>query len=161
MYRMVDTGTWDDPWFADLEPDAKLLFLYLLTNYRSRPTHFTLMLRRMAFDTGLSRERVEQCLDALGDGVFFGHETQTVVLHERWRFIGSDRLPKSRWEPLRQTVFQRDDFTCAYCGVRGGRLECDHVIPISRGGTNEVDNLVTACCDCNRSKRAKLLEERC
>ena len=35
MKRMIDTGTWDDPWFAELDPDAKLLFLYLLTNRRS------------------------------------------------------------------------------------------------------------------------------
>jgi hypothetical protein len=30
MYRAIDTEVWDDTWFADLEPDGKLLFLYLL-----------------------------------------------------------------------------------------------------------------------------------
>lgn len=77
------------------------------------------------------------------------------------RFLvrGSDRLPAHEWRPLRERIFARDDFTCGYCGTRGGRLECDHVIPISRGGSNDPNNLVTACFRCNRSKRARLIEE--
>lgn len=52
-----------------------------------------------------------------------------------------------------------DGYTCQYCGERGKRLECDHVVPVSRGGSNEHENLVTACFACNRSKRAKTVEE--
>ena len=63
------------------------------------------------------------------------------------------------WTRLRALVFARDDYTCLYCGERGGRLECDHVVPVSRGGCDELWNLVTACFGCNRSKRNKLLEE--
>jgi hypothetical protein len=37
--------------------------------------------------------------------------------------------------------------------------ECDHILPITRGGDSEEANLVTACHVCNRSKRAKLIEE--
>lgn len=66
-------------------------------------------------------------------------------------------LPK--WIALRKAVFIRDDFTCAYCGQRGGRLECDHVMPASRGGSNDIGNLTTACFKCNRSKRDKTLAE--
>lgn len=69
------------------------------------------------------------------------------------------RLPSHEWAPLRSSVFTRDDFTCVYCGQRGGYLECDHVIPISRGGSNDISNLVTACFTCNRSKRNKTPEE--
>lgn len=65
------------------------------------------------------------------------------------------RLPESQWAKLRKKVFERDDFTCQYCGARGKPLECDHVLPISRGGPNEIDNLVTACKPCNQSKRNK------
>jgi hypothetical protein len=60
---------------------------------------------------------------------------------------------------LRMTIFKRDNFTCHYCGTRGERLECDHVIPVSRGGTDDIWNLVTACRPCNRSKGAKTIEE--
>lgn len=59
------------------------------------------------------------------------------------------------WKVIRIRIFERDDFTCQYCGVRGVDLECDHVLPVSRGGSSDDDNLVTACKPCNRSKRAK------
>lgn len=73
--------------------------------------------------------------------------------------IGSSRPSASVWYAIRARIFDRDDYTCAYCGLRGGQLECDHVIPVSRGGSHTDDNLVTACKKCNRSKRDKLVEE--
>ena len=63
------------------------------------------------------------------------------------------------WAKIRRRIFLRDDFTCAYCRRRGIRLECDHVVPVSRGGTHEDINLVAACFKCNRSKSAKMLHE--
>jgi hypothetical protein len=39
-------------------------------------------------------------------------------------------------------------------------LECDHIHPISKGGTDDDENLATACWDCNSGKRAKLLSDR-
>ena len=71
----------------------------------------------------------------------------------------SNRPAITEWRVIRHRIFDRDDYTCTYCGERGGRLECDHVIPVCRGGTHDDDNLVTACFKCNRSKRAKLVEE--
>lgn len=68
-------------------------------------------------------------------------------------------ITSERWAYLRSIVFERDDFTCRYCGARGGKLECDHVIPVARGGVTELHNLVTACRPCNRSKGARSLEE--
>lgn len=58
-------------------------------------------------------------------------------------------------------VFKRDNFTCFYCGrhVPDVILELDHIMPISRGGTNEIDNLVTSCADCNRGKGGVPLSE--
>lgn len=69
------------------------------------------------------------------------------------------RLNALEWAEIRALVFERDDFTCAYCGERGGKLECDHVHPLSKGGSNDVENLATACFKCNRSKHAKTLAE--
>lgn len=56
---------------------------------------------------------------------------------------------KSRFE-----IFKRDQFTCVYCGSTppAVTLEVDHVIPVSSGGENEIDNLVCSCFDCNRGK---------
>lgn len=51
-------------------------------------------------------------------------------------------------------IFKRDSFTCQYCGVKPPKtpLEVDHIIPVSKGGTNDEHNLITACFDCNRGK---------
>jgi len=55
---------------------------------------------------------------------------------------------------LRFEVFRRDKFVCQYCGACGPRteLEIDHVIPVARGGTDDIDNLKTSCFRCNRGK---------
>lgn len=74
-------------------------------------------------------------------------------------FVDSGRPSGPEWARLRTEVFERDDYTCTYCGERGGRLECDHIVPVSRGGEHELENLTTACFRCNRSKRNKLVEE--
>lgn len=63
------------------------------------------------------------------------------------------------WAAIRSIIFERDDYTCRYCGARGGRLECDHVIPVADGGLHTANNLVTACFCCNRSKAAMPLAE--
>jgi len=63
------------------------------------------------------------------------------------------------WWDLRDFVFQRDAFTCSYCGQVGGRLECDHIVPVSRGGESDPENLTTACRSCNRAKHARTVEE--
>jgi len=67
--------------------------------------------------------------------------------------------PRSVWWALRQAVLERDDYTCVYCGRRGGQLTLDHVFPVSRGGTSEMTNLVTACVACNSAKGTKTLQE--
>lgn len=64
--------------------------------------------------------------------------------------------PKLRFE-----IFKRDKFTCRYCGRTSPEviLEIDHIIPVSEGGTDDPENLVTSCYECNRGKGATLLEE--
>lgn len=69
------------------------------------------------------------------------------------------RVCSKTWNRIRSAIFARDGFVCAYCGDVDGPFECDHVVPISRGGSNEKSNLVTACRKCNRSKRSKLVDE--
>lgn len=51
--------------------------------------------------------------------------------------------------------------TCAYCGKKLTRHTAtfDHVIPLSRGGTNHKWNLVWCCQKCNHDKGSKLLSE--
>ncbi|EER95913.1 hypothetical protein BDA96_02G046800 [Sorghum bicolor] len=58
----------------------------------------------------------------------------------------------------RKNILYRDDFTCQYCSS-GDNLTIDHVIPISRGGKWEWENLVTACARCNSRKGQKTPEQ--
>lgn len=41
---------------------------------------------------------------------------------------------------------------CAYCGSSGSDLHWEHLIPLSRGGPDSIDNLVQSCESCNLSK---------
>lgn len=63
------------------------------------------------------------------------------------------------WKRISKEVFERDNFTCSYCGEIGGILEIDHIHPISKGGSNELDNLTTSCRKCNRQKKDKTVQE--
>jgi len=56
-------------------------------------------------------------------------------------------------------VFKRDGFKCQYCGNHPPAvvLEVDHIVPVALGGKDAIDNLLTACFDCNRGKAANPL----
>lgn len=60
---------------------------------------------------------------------------------------------------VRFDVFKRDDFTCAYCGSTPPSvvLQVDHIHPVSQGGTNSINNLITSCQPCNIGKGATSL----
>jgi 5-methylcytosine-specific restriction endonuclease McrA len=65
------------------------------------------------------------------------------------------RTPISK--KIRFEIFKRDGFRCVYCGAVPSEtvlLECDHIKPVGEGGSNEADNLVTACGACNSGKGA-------
>lgn len=62
------------------------------------------------------------------------------------------------WAALRDVVFERDGYGCVYCGS-GLNLHCDHVHPLTLGGSNDIANLVTACATCNLRKGAKTVAE--
>lgn len=68
---------------------------------------------------------------------------------------------KSTGKRLRFSVFERDGFTCQYCGKRPPEviLHTDHIIPVSKGGENEIENLLTACADCNLGKATRIVGE--
>lgn len=67
-------------------------------------------------------------------------------------------IPDRQWQELRRSTFERDEWACVYCGATDD-LTCDHVVPLVRGGTNDNENLATACRSCNSSKGDKLLCE--
>jgi len=58
---------------------------------------------------------------------------------------------------VRYNVNERDNYKCHYCGVKGDTV--DHLIPKSKGGEFNEDNLVCCCGDCNIEKDNMSYEE--
>lgn len=69
---------------------------------------------------------------------------------------------KSLSKRTRFEVFKRDGFRCRYCGADPVKtvLNVDHLVPVAGGGTNEPDNLITSCRECNSGKSNVPLESR-
>lgn len=58
----------------------------------------------------------------------------------------------------RNRIYKRDNCECVYCGSKK-QLTLDHIMPKSRGGTNDWMNLVTSCFKCNLKKSNRTPEE--
>ena len=70
------------------------------------------------------------------------------------RLLTYDRLPRTKIKFNRRNIFARDGNRCQYCGRRfpTGELSLDHVMPRSRGGGTDWENIVCACVRCNVRK---------
>ena len=68
---------------------------------------------------------------------------------------------KSIPKKVRFEVLKRDKFTCQYCGRQAPDvvLNIDHITPVSKGGTNDITNLITSCWDCNSGKSNRELSD--
>ena len=82
-----------------------------------------------------------------------------------------DKLPRREVRFSRKNIFERDNYTCQYCGVsppnekraikwiEKNQLNLDHVVPRSRGGKTTWSNIVCACFKCNSKKGDRLVSE--
>lgn len=70
--------------------------------------------------------------------------------HDEW-------VARQTWRVLRWTIFLRDGCRCVLCGAVD-RLEIDHIVPRSAGGSDTQSNLRTLCAACNRNRRNRLPE---
>jgi hypothetical protein len=95
---------------------------------------------------------------------YFKHEKKfqkiqnEIKLFEKLLSIKDDGSRKSREpisEEVRFAVWRRDGGKCIQCGNKE-KLEFDHIIPISRGGSNTERNIQLLCEKCNREKSAKI-----
>jgi len=79
----------------------------------------------------------------------------------RWRNAGQSAhavaapVRQAVPERVRHEVWRRDRGSCVECGSRA-RLEFDHIIPVSRGGSNTTRNIELRCEPCNRRKGARI-----
>jgi 5-methylcytosine-specific restriction endonuclease McrA len=99
-------------------------------------------------------------------GRYFRSESRVVPVPSVIRLVRYVHVPyRFRRQVTNTFLFARDDYACQYCGrhrseLRGRQfLTRDHVRPISRGGLNSWDNVVTSCSPCNNRKGGRLPEE--
>lgn len=87
--------------------------------------------------------------------------SMTIRLPSVVRLLRMVKRPKRPVRFSRQNIYARDRYRCQYCGVRfpTEELTYDHVLPRSRGGRTEWENIVTCCVACNRKKGGKTPEE--
>jgi hypothetical protein len=131
--------------------------LYDLTEYwESLPDHFYALTILLSNEQWLETPRFPPRLS---------YAASWVVLDSaeagKWPAEPSDLPPRIGTLPqrapnpaLRFQVLRRDGFTCTYCGRRPPDVELhvDHEIPYSGGGLTVLENLRTACRDCNLGK---------
>ena len=89
-------------------------------------------------------------------------ERSEVELHSIIACQGKLAQPERLIPPLtNQALFARDRNTCLYCGnpFSDAMLTRDHVVPVSKGGSDLWDNVVASCKRCNHRKGNRLLED--
>lgn len=70
------------------------------------------------------------------------------------------KRPMQKVALTKKNILIRDNHACQYCGVHGDRfMTVDHVIPKSRGGPSQWENLVCACMRCNNRKNNRTPHE--
>ena len=92
----------------------------------------------------------------------FVHTTSLrIAVPEVIRLTRYDRLPRLEVTFTRHNIYEHYRYRCCYCGRRFAtrELNLDHVVPRSRGGMSDWDNIVTACLPCNTRKANRLPEE--
>lgn len=77
----------------------------------------------------------------------------------RKRYQMVKKLPGSATTKQIKNLLISSD-TCTYCGcsLEQEQKSIDHIVPLSKGGTNEITNLAVSCIKCNCSKKDKILE---
>ncbi len=88
-------------------------------------------------------------------------EKAQVLSNRVIRLLNYVKLPMTKivsHKPSKGMIYKRDENKCQYCGSTR-HLTIDHVIPKSKGGGENWDNLVVACSSCNTKKGDKFLEQ--
>ena len=85
----------------------------------------------------------------------------TIKLPSVVRLLKMVKRNKSPVKFSRQNIYARDRYKCQYCGERfqSEELTYDHILPKSRGGKTEWENIVTCCVECNRKKGGRTPQE--
>lgn len=106
------------------------------------------------------KSRCKECENALHREWYreVGHEYSQVSKAIRRTRIhqAGGTFTKQQWGMIKETYGNR----CLCCGRSDVKLTPDHVIPLAKGGTNDISNIQPLCLPCNLSKWAKIVDYR-
>lgn len=97
-YRQIHTQIWRDNWFLDLEPDEKLLFIYLFSNDNSNLAGlYELHERIIQLETGLDRKRINEIISKLeGDGkVYYRDGVVWIVNMQKYHSNAGEKVRRN------------------------------------------------------------------
>lgn len=108
----------------------------------------------VAKESGLDSSIASQMIDAFIEfGMLACIDGLLTVVDWQELYQAPDQWNLSKY---REQIFARDG-ACVYCG---NPPEClDHIIPRTRGGRNQFNNLVASCSRCNQSKYNHIMDE--
>ena len=98
-------------------------------------------------------------LIAAKDGLELHSVTMTMPFPSIVRLALYVRVPFKKIILSRKNILRRDGHRCLYCGRGDVPLTVDHVLPLSRGGEETWENLVSACVKCNNKKGDRTPDE--
>ena len=90
--RSINTAIWNDVWFEELDPEQKLLFIYLITNEKTNMLGvYEISIRKISFDTAISSERVSKALKEFEKRGKIRYECDCIILlnylkHQNYNF---------------------------------------------------------------------------
>lgn len=101
-----------------------------------------------------------RCADLIANIVVgdFGRSTFMLATWDREALYGRSNNRKQIKASVRTAVYEADEYRCVVCGS-AKNLCLDHIIPVSRGGGDEFENLQTLCRSCNNKKGTKTMQE--
>ena len=86
-YRQVHTKMWTDEWFLELEPESKLLWIYLFSNKRACLSGlYDIPMRVIMFEAGLSRDAIEHHLASYADAGKAFYEDGWILMPKLMRY---------------------------------------------------------------------------
>ena len=116
----------------------------LVLNYSYEPLQFCSAKRAIIMVFNERAEFIES------DGYVVRTPTTSFKLPAVIRVLNIVKRTKRRGISFsKKNILRRDNFTCQYCGSSSNSLTVDHILPKSRGGKSNWNNVVAACRPCN------------
>lgn len=135
----IKRAIWTDPEWLSLGREAQ--WLHMARKLQGQAEKFSVA-DALTWASGVTVDQVAAAVEEL-KMTKYGHVLKKLSTREK--------IPLD----LRREVYAADGWKCAFCRSTR-KLEIDHIIPLSKGGTDDRSNLQTLCEHCNRKKGATL-----